>query len=167
MTHPAEALSLDDRIAYLRAVAALVAVDAKIEDSEIAAIHALAAELHVDGAHLDVDAFARDPDVALVESALSRIHTLELGHALLTDAITMAYADGEVAPDESRVITHYAHRLHVPIAEAGLLARYVASMHAAPDGHPLDHDLIAGIAAAEKLQSPGRLRAFIARLRGR
>jgi uncharacterized tellurite resistance protein B-like protein len=167
MTHPAESLSIEDRVAYVRAVAALIAVDGKVDDQEISAIHALAEEVHVDRAALDVDAFAREPDVALVEAALSRVAELELGHALLTDTITMACADGTIAPDESRVIDHYAHRLHVPIAQAGLLARYVAATHAAPDGHPLDRDLISGIAAAEKLQSPSRIRAFMARLRNR
>lgn len=167
MTHPAEALSLEERIAYLRAVAALVSVDSNIDASELDAIHVLAEGLHVDKQALDVDAFAKDPDISLVEDALSKVELSGLGHALLTDAITIAFADGEVDPDESKVIAHYAHRLHVPIAQAGMLARFVAQAHEAKEGHALETELIAGLGEAEKVQSPGRIRAFIDRLRGR
>ncbi|MBL8678367.1 MAG: hypothetical protein JNK05_04335 [Myxococcales bacterium] len=167
MTHPAEALALEDRISYLRAVAALVSVDSDIDASELDAIHVLADSLHVDKSALDVDAFAKDPDISLVEEALSKVELAGLGHALLTDAITIAFADGEVDPDESKVIAHYAHRLHVPIAQAGILARFVAQAHDAKEAHALESELIAGIEAAEKVQSPGRIRAFIDRLRGR
>jgi uncharacterized tellurite resistance protein B-like protein len=167
VTHPAEALSLDERVSYLRAVAALVSVDADIDASELDAIHVLADSLHVDRSALDVDAFAKDPDIALVEEALSKVELAGLGHALITDAITIAFADGEVDPDESKVIAHYAHRLHVPIAQAGMLARFVAQAHEGAEAHALEAELIAGLNAAERVQSPGRIRAFIDRLRQR
>jgi uncharacterized tellurite resistance protein B-like protein len=167
MTHPASELSAEDRVRYLRAVAALVSVDSKVDASELAAIHVLAEELGVERSALDVDAFAKDPDISLVEEALSKVDALGLGHALLTDAITIAFADGEVDPEESKVIAHYAHRLHVPIAQAGMLARFVAATHEARSAHELERELLAGLDAAERLQSPGVIRRLIERLRGR
>lgn len=167
MTHPAASLALAERVAYLRAVTALVSVDSDIAPAELDSIHHLADELGVDRAALDVDAFAKDPDIALVEDELSRAEGLGLAHALLTDAITIAFADGKIDPDESKVLAHYAHRLHVPVAQAGMIARFVAATHATKDGAAMSAELTQEIAEAERLQSPGFVRRLIDRLRGR
>lgn len=167
VTHPAASLSLDERVAYLRAVSALVSVDSNIAEAELDSIHHLADELAVDRAVLDIDAFAKDPDIAMVEDELSRAENLGLAHALLTDAITIAFADGRIDPNESKVLAHYAHRLHIPIAQAGVIARYVAQTHAQKDGEALSHELVEEIAEAERVQSPGFVRRMIDRLRGR
>ncbi len=166
MTHPASALSLEERVAYLRAVTALVSVDAKVDPTELDAIHHLADELSVDRASLDVDSFAKDPDIALVEDELSRAEGLGLAHALLADAITIAMADGHIDASESKVLAHYAHRLHIPIAQAGVIARYVVQTHATAHGEEMTKELVDGIADAERVQSPGFIRRMMNRLRG-
>lgn len=166
VTHPAAALSLSERVAYLRAVAALVSVDSNVAQSELDSIHHLADELAVDRSALDVDSFAKDPDIALVEDELGRAESLGLAHALLTDAITIAFADGTIDPSESKVLAHYALRLHIPVAQAGVIARYVAQTHATKDGAALSKELVEEIAEAERVQSPGFIRSLLNRLRG-
>ena len=167
MTHPAEGLSLEDRLAYLRAVAALVSVDADINSAELDSVHHLAESLGVEPDALDFDAFARDPDIALVEGALTQAATLGMGHALLTDAITIVFADGRIEPAESKVIAHYAGRLRVPMGQVVMLARYVAQAHATPDSPTLTHELIESVGAETRVQSPGVITRLLNRLRGR
>jgi uncharacterized tellurite resistance protein B-like protein len=164
MSHPASSLPLEDRVAYLRAVAALVCADGGVAAPELDAVRALAEALTVDAAALDVDAFARSPDAGLVEEALTRAEQLYLGHALLTDAAAIALADGAVKPEESAALAHYAQRLGIPVAAAGVVARYVASVRGGADADALSHALVAGIGAADRVQSPGVLRALWDRL---
>lgn len=165
MTHPAESLSLEDRVPYLRAVAALVSVDADINAAELDSVRHLAESLGVERTALDIDAFAREPDIALVEDALSKAAALGMGHALLTDAITIVFADGKIETAESKVIAHYAERLHVPVGQAAMLARYVAQTHATPDSPTLTHELIESVGAETKVQSPGVITRLLNRLR--
>jgi uncharacterized tellurite resistance protein B-like protein len=164
MSHPASSLPLEDRIAYLRAIAALVCADGGVAPQELDAVHALAATLDVDRAALDVDDFARHPDAGLVEAALNRAHGLYLGHALLTDAAAIALADGAVKPEETATLAHYAQRLGIPVGAAGVVVRYVASVRGGADADELSHALVVGLGAGDRVQSPGVLRTLWDRL---
>src|SRR5438132_1677600 len=88
------------RVDYLIVVAAVEAqcADAEVSDAERARVLAI----------------ARTPDRAVIDASLARIkRDVGLRVRLLTDAITIAFADGRVAPGEGAVIEQLGCALEV------------------------------------------------------
>jgi len=66
VTHPAASLAIDERIAHLGALAALVSVASSIAEDALAIIQLLVDALLVDRAALDIDACTAAPAITMV-----------------------------------------------------------------------------------------------------
>src|SRR5688500_2431091 len=95
--HPARMLDVEKRVQYMTIVAAIVYADRHIADEEIARLTDLCAALGLDGeAVYRVTQAARSPAETTIHAALATFHESDLRYALLSDIVTLAYADGKV-----------------------------------------------------------------------
>ena len=149
-----------DRLDYLTVVASLVAADSHVADDELAPLEALCRELDCDP--VPVLASARTPDPAAVAAATARLaRDRDLAVALLTDAVVIAFADGALAPGESRALAELEHALGLGRGQVAMVARYVESVVLGKDDAPLSRELAAGVAA----ERPGALKKLFALFR--
>jgi tellurite resistance protein len=161
--HPALALTESERTDYLMAVGSLVLADGVIDEREMARLRGLCNVLALSGAGEEaVVASASRPDRGNVEKVLASLkQDNALCVALLTDALTIVFADGKLEPAETEHVATFTRALSVPTAQAVLIARHVERVLASEADEPrsgaLSKDLATGFTAAA--DAP-RARAF-------
>jgi uncharacterized tellurite resistance protein B-like protein len=148
--HAALALPASERIDYLMAVASLVLADGVIDEREIARLRGLCSALGVSAAgEKAVVAAVSDAHRGNVEKLLANIKKDSgLCIALLTDALSIVFADGKLEGAETEHVAAFARALSVPTAQAVLIARHVEGILASEGDEPprgaLSKDLAAG-----------------------
>jgi tellurite resistance protein len=155
--HAAGELTMDKRVDYLVAVASIVYADGRATTDELAVLGMLCSVLDLTPRGVDVVvAAARNPDPARVAEIVAGLEGDRLKHALLTDAILVAFADGRVAYEETREIAEFARAVGIGTAQATLIGRYVEEIIVAADGHDLSRALAEGLAEANAQLHPPR-----------
>jgi uncharacterized tellurite resistance protein B-like protein len=155
--HAASELTMDKRVDYLVAVASIVYADGRATTDELAVLGMLCSVLDLTPRGVEVVvAAARRPDPARVAEIVAGLEGDRLKHALLTDAILVAFADGRVAYEETREIAEFADALGIGIAQAALIGRYVEEIIVAADGHDLSKALAEGLAETHAQLQPAR-----------
>jgi uncharacterized tellurite resistance protein B-like protein len=157
--HAALSLGVDQRHRYLLAVAAIVYADGNLDPGEREVLRLLARVLELEEPEAWADSAlkqVRDPDRARIDEILGELQTEELRHALLADAILVAFADGRVTAGECREVAEYAERLGVSTAQAVAVGRYVEEVILGEEGHTLSKALAVGLADAKAELSPPR-----------
>jgi tellurite resistance protein len=155
--HAAAELMMDKRVDYLVAVASIVYADGTASPDELAVLTMLCTVLDLTprGVEVVVDA-ARRPDAARVAEIVAGLEGDRIKHALLTDAILVAFADGRVAREESREIAEFASALGVSAAHASLIGKYVEEVIVEAQGHELSRALSEGLAESHAEPQPAR-----------
>lgn len=154
--HAALSLPESERIDYLRVIASLVLADGVIDEREIVRLRALCSALAVSPAGEEtVVAAASGSDRRNVERILANIKQDNgLSVALLTDALTIAFADGKLERTETGCVAAFARALSIPTAQAVLIARHVERVLASEGSEPLSKDLAAQLTAEAARKSP-------------
>jgi uncharacterized tellurite resistance protein B-like protein len=151
--HAGLALTEPERIDYLTAIASLVLADGVIDEREVARLRGLCNALAVSAEGEEtVVAAASDPSRGTVGKVLANMkQDNALCIALLTDALTIVFADGRLERAETEHVASFARALSIPTAQAVLIARHVervlASEAGAPPSGALSKDLAAGFTA--------------------
>jgi uncharacterized tellurite resistance protein B-like protein len=160
--HPAHDLPEAARIEYLTVVASFVLADHEADALELGQIGEMCRTLGLSDAAKDqVLAAAKAPDASAVDAMLARLKKdIPLRVALLTDAIVIAFADGKVAPTESRDIARLADAIEIETGQVALLGRYVESVILDRDEKQLSRELGKGVAA----QHPGHVIRWLHKL---
>jgi uncharacterized tellurite resistance protein B-like protein len=166
--HPARSLDAERRIQYMTIVAAIVYADRDIADAELRRLADLCAALDLDANSVDrVMAAAKSPAETTVAAALAAFHDSDLRYALLSDIVTLCYADGKVSSAECDEVAELARALHISTAQAVLIGRYVEEIAQGAEVDVLSDDLAKGLAEAEKKLPPrGVIRRLWSRIRG-
>ena len=157
-----------ERLDYLIVLASVIGADGDVEPLELAALEGLCRDVQIaDDDRARVLAIARDRDAAVIDASLARIkRDVGLRHSLLTDAITIVFADGKIAPGESEVIEQLGEALEIAPAQIALIARNVeATILGHKDEQALSRELGAGVAASERAHHPGVIRRLYERFR--
>jgi uncharacterized tellurite resistance protein B-like protein len=153
--HEALALPLSERVHYLMIVASMAGADVVLETAETARLESLCKELGLPEQETrDIIATAHRP-TAMIERHLEELGTSALRFALLSDCISLAFADDDYGKDEQREVHALAKSLGVSDEQLSALEEYVRSARAAASGTDGDHHRKAGVAIAEKLAAVG------------
>ena len=155
--HAASELTMDKRVDYLVAVASIVYADGRATTDELAVLGMLCSVLDLTPRGIDVVvAAAQKPDPARVAEIVAGLEGDRLKHALLVDAILVAFADGRVAREETREIAEFADAVGIGHAEAALIGRYVEEVIVEAEGHELSKALALGLAESHAQLQPPR-----------
>ncbi len=157
-----------ERLDYLIVLASVIASDGHVDAAELTALEGLCRDVQIGDADRErVLASARDHDAAVVAASLARVKgDVGLRVSLLTDAITIAFADGKLAPGESDVIQQLGEALEIAPAQIALIARNVeATILGHKDDQTLSRELGTGVAASERAHHPGVIRRLYDRFR--
>lgn len=167
--HPARRLPLDERVAYLSAVASIACADHAVSDVELAKVRELCGALELDEASTDtVVAAARGGDHGKHAELVSKYRHSDLRFPLITDITAMCFADGKVEKGEAELIARFAGDLGLNTSETVLIGRYVEDVLQGKEDESLAHDLARQLAAASGNEPHGGfLRRLFGRLRGR
>jgi uncharacterized tellurite resistance protein B-like protein len=156
--HKARSLPEDRRVDYVTAVAAMVHADGEVSELELDVLRLLGEVLDISPKAMPrILEEACNPDHRKVEYILSTFESDPIRFALLTDAILVAFADEKLAAGETEQIAEFADALHISVAQAVSIARYVES--ALVDGgekHELAKALAEGLADASSHVHPPR-----------
>jgi uncharacterized tellurite resistance protein B-like protein len=173
--HPARTLPEDQRVDYLLVVAAVAFADGQVAEEELATVTDLCDALDITGTRREeILAAARRPDQDRVDQILDAMTDPATRQALLTDVITVVYADGRVGMGEAEEVARFAERLKIGTSQAVLIARYVegaigtaagAGSTNGADDEPLTDELADGLTAVAKLRPQTGVRALYRRLR--
>jgi uncharacterized tellurite resistance protein B-like protein len=155
--HAALALPEEQRRRYLLAVAAIVYADGKLAPIELDVLHLIAEVIGLpEDAVVSTLEQVKDPDRERIDAILGELETEELRHAMLADAILVAFADGRVTDGEAREVAEYAERLGISTAQAVLVGRFVEEVILGEKGHTLSKALAVGLADAKAALHPPR-----------
>jgi uncharacterized tellurite resistance protein B-like protein len=155
--HAALGLPEEQRRRYLLAVAAIVYADGALDPVELDVLRLIAQVIGLPDETVDATiAQVKDPDRERIDAILGELDNEELRHALLADAILVAFADGRVTATESRELAEYAERLGISTAQAVLVGRYVEEVVLGEREHTLSKALAVGLADAKAGLHPPR-----------
>ena len=142
--HPAMALDANERIDYLCAAASIAYADGQTDSSELNVLREMCRLLDVgDGAERVLEAARQKPEAS--HARFEQIKQRGLGVPLVTDAVVIAFADGQLAPGETKGIAAIVHLVGVTHAQAGLIGRYVEATVSGEDDGPLARELAEGL----------------------
>lgn len=146
--HEALDVPLAERVHYLMIVASMAGVDVVLTPEELAKLGQLCKELELPEAETrEILTVAHRP-TASIERHLDALKASPLRFALLTDCLSMAYADGEYAKGEQKEIRDLAGALGVDEQQLAALEECVQALRAATgDTHP-HHEKLADRLAA-------------------
>jgi uncharacterized tellurite resistance protein B-like protein len=146
--HEALAVPLEERIHYLTVVASMAGVDVVLTPEELGRLEQLCRELELpDTETKRILTIAHRP-TASIERHLDALRASPLRFALLTDCLSMAYADGEYAKGEQREIRDLARALEVDDTQLAALEECVKELRLAPGAPPPHHEKLSERLAA-------------------
>lgn len=138
-THDAHDIPLAARVDYLTIIASMAGADVSLAPEEMAKLRELCRALELPERETqNILDTARRP-TASIERHLDALKASPLRFALLSDCLSLAYADGEYAKSERKEIASLANALDVSSEQLAALeecARAVAEAHAKE--HPAD-----------------------------
>lgn len=124
--HPALDLEPELRQQYASIVGALVGVDQRICEAELAVLRELCATLELsEAATDDVMRHARQGDDAPPAPHMKRFTEPDICHALVIDAADIIYADRVLADAELHEVDALAERVGVPPGQVVMIRRYI------------------------------------------
>lgn len=118
--------SMEERGAYLAALASVASVDghASQEELEFLTLLAQAAEMP-ENVQQEVLEIAKNPSQISMQRVIDTLKKSELRFSFITDIISFAKADGEYSPEEQRHIQQFATQLGVDQKQYSLLEQFV------------------------------------------
>lgn len=118
--------SLEERGAYLAALATMASADGQASDEELEFLRLMgeAAELP-DNIQEEVVQIARNPSQISLQRCLDLLKTSQLRFSFVTDIISFAKADGQYTPEEQKHIQQMADYLGINQKQFSLLDQFV------------------------------------------
>ncbi|WP_266365104.1 tellurite resistance TerB family protein [Tellurirhabdus rosea] len=118
--------SIEERSAYLAALATMANADGNVSDEEIEFLNLLAeaAELP-ENLQQEVVQVARNPSQISLQRCLDTLKPSQLRFSFITDIISFAKADGQYTPEEEQQIHKMADYLGVDQQQFSILDRFV------------------------------------------
>ncbi len=118
--------SMEERGAYLAALATMASADGHASDEELEFLRLMgdAAELP-ENVQQEVVQIARNPSQISLQKCLDLLKNSQLRFSFITDIISFAKADGQYTPDEERHIQDIANYLGINQKQFSLLDQFV------------------------------------------
>jgi len=154
-THQAHDITLAERVDYMTIIASMAGADVSLAPEEMAKLRELCRALELPERETQRILDTAHRPTASVERHLDALKSSPLRFALLSDCLSLAYADGEYAKSERKEIASLAKALDVSDEQLAALeecARAVAEAHAKQ--HPNDWKA-RGEKLADKLAAVG------------
>jgi uncharacterized tellurite resistance protein B-like protein len=154
--HTALDLPIEARKDYLRVLAALAAVDRRVDAEELGILNELCEALAVTGTHrAEIIAFTRGVDEARVEAICAEFRESPLRYSLVTDLLYMSHSDSEYNLREREVIESIARFLGIDFRQLdrmeqfadGALRNRISRLPTDDQGDNIDTDRPANTAA--------------------
>ncbi len=124
--HPLANYPEDERIDYLSIVASVAFADGTVTDDEVSTLREFCTTIGIHELGIGmIIAAAEDPSDLDLEAIITRLSQTELKFTLLTDMFFMAYADGNVSPNEEGEIHKIAEMLRISRDQIAAIDRYV------------------------------------------
>jgi uncharacterized tellurite resistance protein B-like protein len=152
--HDARDLPLTERVDYLMVVASMAGADVVIDQAEKDRLRELCGELGLPERETAAVLSACQRPTASIERHIDGLKSSPLRFTLLSDCVSLAYADGDYGKDERREVESLARALGVSGEQLAPIEELVRATHAAATGGADDHHK-AGLAIAEKLAAVG------------
>ncbi len=138
-THDAHDVSLAERVDYMTVIASMAGADVSLAPEEMAKLRELCRALELPERETRAILDTAHRPTASIERHLEALKSSPLKFALLSDCLSLAYADGEYAKSERTEIASLAKALNVTGEQLAALeecARALAEAHA--KGHATD-----------------------------
>jgi len=132
-THEAHDIPLAERVDYLTIIASMAGADVSIAPEEFAKLKELCRALELPPAETQRVLDTAHRPTRTVERHLDSLKSSQLRFTLLSDCLSLAYADGEYAKSERNEIASLARALEIDDAQLSTLedcARALAEAHA-------------------------------------
>src|SRR5215471_18208894 len=132
-THQAHDIPLAERVDYLTIIASMAGADVSLAPEEMAKLRELCRALELPERETQGILDTAHRPTASIERHLDSLKSSPLRFALLSDCLSLAYADGEYAKSERKEIASLAKALEVTDEQLVALeecARAVAEAHA-------------------------------------
>lgn len=140
--HRMAELPENERVDYLRAVAAIASCDGTIQDTEVDFVRSLCKTLEVsDKGTGKVLSSMYDPDSVPLKQVLSEHAHAESRFTLLTDVLFLAYTDGPINRSEEAAIKVMATDLRINDDQIASIRQYVEAMLRASKSGDTQEDL--------------------------
>lgn len=152
--HEARSLPLGERIDYLMTVASMAGADVVLDPAEMDRLKGLCSELGLPDEETKKILMAAHRPTASVERHLEGLKESPLRFTLLSDCLTLAYADGIYEKHERHEIHELARALGVDDEQLTAIEGFVKAAHDAASDKAGDHQST-GKAIAEKLAAVG------------
>jgi uncharacterized tellurite resistance protein B-like protein len=112
-THQAHDVSLTERVDYLTVIASMAGADVSLAPEELAKLRELCRALELPEREAQTILDVAHRPTASIERHLDALKSSPLRFALLSDCLSLAYADGEYAKSERKEIASLANALGV------------------------------------------------------
>jgi uncharacterized tellurite resistance protein B-like protein len=152
--HEARGLPLNERVDYLMIVASMAGADVMLDQHELDRLRELCAELDLPEKETEDILTASHRPTATIERHIETLKGSDLRFKLLSDCISLAYADDDYGAEEKHEVDGLAVSLGVSAEQLTAIEELVKATHAAAMGHEGDHHK-KGAAIAEKLAGVG------------
>lgn len=129
--HEALGLPLSERVDYLIIVASMAGADVALKQEETDKLRALCKELGLPEEETKKVLTASESATASVERHLESLKTSPLRFSLLSDCVSLAYADGTYEKSEKSEIRALAAQLGVTEEQLSAIEAFVATCHEA------------------------------------
>jgi uncharacterized tellurite resistance protein B-like protein len=134
--HEALGLPLSERVDYLIIVASMAGADVQLKQSETDKLKALCHQLGLPDEELKKVLTASQSATASVERHLEGLKASPLRFSLLSDCVSLAYADGKYEKTEKAEIRALAGQLGVAEEQVVAIEELVATCRQAAEGGP-------------------------------
>lgn len=152
--HDARDLPLQQRIDYLMIVASMAGADVVLDQAEMDQLKNLCGELGLPEKETEKILTASHRPTASIERHLEGLKGSPLRFTLLSDCISLAYADDVYGKDEQHEVHELARALDVSTEQLAAIEKFVEAAHKAASGHDGDHHKI-GKTIAQDLAAVG------------
>ena len=153
--HEARSLPLSERVDYLMIVASMAGVDVVLEPTETKRLRELCGELDLPEEETKAILMASHRPTATIERHLEGLRGSPLRFVLLSDCVSLAFADGEYGKDEQHEVKALATALEVTSEQLDAIEECVRAVRAAAEAKgEVDHQK-AGAVLAARLASVG------------
>jgi uncharacterized tellurite resistance protein B-like protein len=135
--HEALGLPLSERVDYLIIVASMAGADVELKQQETDKLKALCEQLGLPDEELKKVLTAAQSATASIHRHLEGLKASPLRFSLLSDCVSLAYADGKYENSEKAEIRSLAAQLDVSEEQLSAIEELVATCHQAAKGGPV------------------------------
>lgn len=152
--HEAHDLPLNERVDYMMIVASMAGADVMLDQHELDRLRELCDELELPQKETEEILAASHRPTASIERHLDALKSSALRFKLLSDCVSLAYADDDYGKEEKSEVDALAKSLDVTAEQLTAIEELVKATHDAVMGKHGDHHT-RGAALAEKLAGVG------------